>query len=917
MSILLEFRHHTALFPGDAMWVLLGIGLVSYVLIFPLVAFLRARRAARLSESNSEQWAELATRIKSLENKLRKIEAAGPVSERATAQGRPPEVAIAKEHAPEPAVAPRQLTGRALPPPPLPLEEPMPKPQPNIPAAPTPHLGVPEFIPAPGAAKESSREEWASLEEKLGANWLNKIGTGVFVIGVALFLSYSMRHLGPAGKIAVGYAVAAALLGFGVWGELNEGYRTISRAVLGGGWAIAYFTTYAMGNVRAVRLIESPALGFLLLFVVAAAMVAHSLRYHSELTTGFAYVLGFASVVVSRMSVGTLTASALLAASLAIVLWKRNWYTLEPLAIVSTYAVHFLWLRQIYDDLGGRKLFPQFGASAVLLTAYWLIWMISYFLRREDEPRTSNLLTASFLINAAGYLAVLHYQSFHPEWRFWFLLGAGAVYMAIAPLATRRSRRRAFLLTTTIGAAMIAAAFPYRYSGARVEIVWLIEAEILLVAGWRLAERHLRYLGWLTAAALYIYVLIHDLSFRLEVWKPPNVRLGATLGTLAAAYYLQAKFFPDRLGSDATRIDADAARASLVVATFYVLAAAWVALPFLDVGVTWTGVALVLAETGRRSRDATLQFCGHGSALLAAVRLLSNDLPWAEVYHALGWLTVGLAAAMFYLASRLVVIPAAPGAAGASPELEEPWTARFGGMPAVYTWAATVIGALLIWYQLSAGAIGLGWALLGLILLEAGRTLGDGPLENQALALFSLSFARIFFEELNVMTVVGHIPARMISVVALAAIYYYAALSTPHSEASVSASRSRVRNLYFWFGWGALVALARFELPLAWVAVAWAAMTVILYLTGRWADIFVLRQQAYLLTLLAGMRCALDNFYQTGASVAHLNTRTVTVISASLLFYVLLGIALAAKRRGSAAESGARWTPRVPEASHE
>jgi hypothetical protein len=94
-------------------------------------------------------------------------------------------------------------------------------------------------------------------------------------------------------------------------------------------------------------------------------------------------------------------------------------------------------------------------------------------------------------------------------------------------------------------------------------------------------------------------------------------------------------------------------------------------------------------------------------------------------------------------------------------------------------------------------------------------------------------------------------------------------------------------------------------------------MTVILYLVGRWTGILVLRQQAYLLTLLAGMRCAFDNFYQTGASAAHLNTRTVTVISASVLFYVLLGFTLAAKRRGRTAESGARWIPRVPEASHE
>ena len=100
--------------------------------------------------------------------------------------------------------------------------------------------------------------------------------------------------------------MSAILLTAGIIGEQKERYRIAGRAVLGGGWALAYFTTYALHNVASVRLVESPAIGFMFLFIVAAAMVAHSLRYHSEITTGFAYLLAFATIGISEIPLGAL-----------------------------------------------------------------------------------------------------------------------------------------------------------------------------------------------------------------------------------------------------------------------------------------------------------------------------------------------------------------------------------------------------------------------------------------------------------------------------------------------------------------------------------------------------------------------------------------------------------------------------------
>ncbi len=887
---------------------------------------------------------------------------------------------------------------------------------------------------------------WLDLEERLGANWLNKIGTTAFVIGVALFLNYSMHYLGPAGKIAVGYVLSAALVLIGVIGERRERYRIAARAVLGGGWAIAYFTTYALHNVAAVHLVQSPAIGFVLLFVVAAAMVLHSLRYNSQVATGFAYLLGFASVAVSQITLATLVASAALAASLAVVLWRRRWYRIEPPAILATYALHWVWLSQVFEKLGGHKPFPEFKASVTLLTLYWLVWMASYFLRDSTEREARMLLTGSFVLNAGGYLAVLRYQSLYPELRFWFLLAVGVTYLALAPLAERLRRRPAFVLTTTFGATLLAAAIPYRYSGTRLEILWLVEAEAFLVAGWRLAETHLRKLGWAAAGALTIYVTLHDLSPRLAVWDAPDHAMGWMLLALAAGFYLNARFAPRLLRERGVATDTACAASSYVVATGFMLEAAWVALPFMWVALVWAIVAVALGEIGRRADEhmllgcghgvalfaavrlalvnldytppwhgislrvvtmslavalfyliarriesagpahenksvlleallgrseiaaiytwtgtlltglmvgaefphkgalltwavlglasvavavsypsavaflltaawlalpfmwvatvwaalalavceigrwrsnAVLRGCGHGAALLAAARLLGVNLEHAPPWHgiSLRLLSVSLAAMLFYLLARRILPPRAESAEGTGAAAV---FARHGGLPAAYTWAATLLAALLAWNEVTNAAVGLAWAMLGIALVEEGRTLGDRPLRAQGHALLILSFARIFIADLNAAQRVGAVSARLTSVSLLAAIYYYAAFTADRGT-------SRMRSPYLWFGLGALAALARFELGIAWVAVAWAALAVIVYIAGRRFDLPPLRHQAYLLTLLVGARCALDNFYQVG-EWRFTNLRTVTVTAAALLLYLLLAASLVDRR---------------------
>jgi hypothetical protein len=222
---------------------------------------------------------------------------------------------VAKPAAPSPAPEPKP----AAPPPTSPQPTPGPKPatRPVSPPPVQPAHAMPTMEPARGRL--------FSLEETLGANWLNKIGIAILVIGLAFFLAYKLQTWGPGGKILCGFAVSVVLLGGGVWLERKPTYRIFARGGIGGGWALAYFTTFAAYHLQAARVLDTLPVDLALMLFVAAGMVGHSLLYRSQTVTSLAFMLGFATLLTSHVEeptqtvVFSLAASAILAVALVVV----------------------------------------------------------------------------------------------------------------------------------------------------------------------------------------------------------------------------------------------------------------------------------------------------------------------------------------------------------------------------------------------------------------------------------------------------------------------------------------------------------------------------------------------------------------------------------------------------------------------
>jgi len=852
-------------------------------LIGLVIALTRSQEHLRKIRSLQSQISLLREQLNNLGNRISDLEkgrekSTQPTPEIRVAQAPPQAPARAPITAPAPASKKAPISpppAAAAAPPPMASGSAVPPSAP--PSASQPAVRVPSF-----SASQKAPREWADIEERFGTNWLNKIGTAAFVIGVALLLNYSMHYLGPRGKIALGYALGAIFLAAGILGERNERYRIAGRAVLGGGWALVYFTTYAMHNIAAVRIVNSAAIGFALLFMVSLAMIAHSLRYKSQVTTGFAYVLAFVSVGVGQIPFGALIATLLLAASLVVILRARQWYALEPLAIIATYALQWIWLNQVYEAIGGHKPFPQLVSSIAVLTAYWAVYLISYFLREPAGIQQTQLLTASFLLNAAGYLFVLHYESFHPSWRFWFLLAAGAVYVAISAFSRSAGRRLGFILASTLGVALLLAAVPFRYSGGSLEILWLIEAEALLMIGWRLLDGHLRNLGWAGAGALAGYAAVHDLAPRLSTWQPPNGTVAWLMIALAAAFYLNSRL-RSRLGESATAVDEIACAASPGIATAFAFAAAWIGLPFVWTALVWTLIAVAVVQIGRRLPDRFLSAWGHIAVGLAVLRLLVVNLPHPYPWHqvSLRLVTVAGSCALLYVFARQNA-PLRQAEAPPAADAFLDWTEAAAWLPAIYTATATFLVTILLWDEVTAAAVAVAWGIFALALFEAANLLGHRPLRLEAYAVLVASFARIFIADLNSTAYLGHVPTPIVTVGILAAIYYYVSFSVTDSP--------RIRAAFLWLGTISLAALFRFESPAAWVAVSWAALAVALYSLGRSLKSRTFLNQACLMTLAVGVRCTFDNLYQTGPW--HFTTlRIATMVASAALLYALFAAA--------------------------
>jgi uncharacterized membrane protein len=870
-------------------------GLILFFLFGPWVlVWVGHRRRKREREEDRQRWGELTRRVYVLEEAAKKLQsvpkqqAPAPETSQPSREIRIPEAAPPKPPAVQIPTAPPPLAEtwvRATPPP-----TPPPSPRP---------IALPASAPAswrPSASVFTTLKSSLDLEEALGTNWLNKIGISILVLGLAFFLVYQLRTLGPAGKVSVGYAVSAFLLGAGLWLEGGERYRILARAGIGGGWALLFFTTYAIYHVPAAHVINSQIVDLILMLIVAAAMVWHTLRYKSQVVTGLAFLLAFLTVTISHESVYSLSAGGVLAAALVVIVGRMQWFELEIFGILASYFNHYLWVRPIIEAMHGhRKPFPEFAASAGILIAYWAIFRISYVFRQPRHSRQEHLSTVAALLNTILLLALLKYQSVHPEWAFWALLAIGAVETIIGQLPITRKRRSAVIVLGTLGVILLIAAFPFRYSGTRLAVLWLMEAEALLLIGVWTREVIFRRLGLLATLLVAGQMISVDVAWiagrRMDGAEESSNFPLALIFAIAAAVFYTNSHWVFRRWNDLFSVEFDNRlmhRLSYVAALMLFIGA-WIAFPGSWTAVAWSALGLLLLVTGERFRIRELGYQANVFALAAVVRALKINL---EAYHRLDGLTlrlitIFLVAVLLYVSSRWKIADINQGAT-----IADKFYAIAELLSGSYAWAASFLLALLAWYELRPVGVAVVWAIGGLLLFELGLTGPSLSLRLQAYVALLASFLRIFYVNLNAAGLPGEVSPRFYTVVPLALVFFYAywRLHEKAGDLFEFEHKLRVKDFCCYLGTLTIAALMRFELAADWVATGWAALAFLLMAIAWRSRRLLFLHQGLLLTFAVLFRTVFHNFYQRSYFPAPVwESRELSVgVAVALLFASLL-----------------------------
>lgn len=767
--------------------------------------------------------------------------------------------------------------------------EPAEPPEPEEPVEPEAPIIRPESMPPaerpwhPESARQRSaawlgelRAASIAWEERIGGSWLNKAGALLVVIGVSLFVGWSVVRLGPFGRVAIGLILSGCLLAGGIVFERNAAYRVFALGLAAAGWGGIYVTTYAMHGLEAARVIDDPLMAVGLLLTVAAGMIVHALYEGIPAMVAVAYASAFAAVALGPASMFAAVACIVLAITLLVVAYHYDWPMLAVGGVVCTYGTLAFRFPPHDPSLGGGDVM----AGHAMIWACWAafeafdILMLARGRVRGDSSRT---LMPLILCGLLG-VATLHWPV---GWdRFDLFLAAATAAYGLSSIfrlvACRRSPLpaaadsvdrmflRGYEASITIAASLWAWAVWTRFeTGWRLHAGLLMEAEFLFLAGIASAQRHLRALAAILFAVLLARLLLDDVPSggTIELWGLTLARW--TPSAIAAVVVLVAN---RALLSPAGRQPLLAGErgygyAATALTAFVLGQEAWQRHNGLGpehLGFLWLVQAWILLQIAARFRlvDARRQSFLLGLVSLVPLGII-NAFPMFPIESTgdttRSWIWLLPAAAILYVAGWQI---ARGGLSQSLDRAEIPATA-------MSLCAASTLLVAFLWHALPSPLVALGWGGFALLVFQVGVWWPRADLRWHAIIAAGLTVGRLFLANFTNVGMTGVVSHRVLTVVPVILLLYdfAARLSDLRLRRIVGWGERRLPRVFSWAGTIVLVVLLRFELGRSFTVAGWAILAVVLMVLGRRRGDYQLRWQSHAISLLTFARGWGTHFY--------------------------------------------------------
>ncbi|MBU1109940.1 MAG: DUF2339 domain-containing protein [Candidatus Riflebacteria bacterium] len=607
-----------------------------------------------------------------------------------------------------------------------------------------------------------AKTDWSSMdfESMIGGNLMNKAGAFLLVIGMALFLNYSFAALGPWAKLAAGATFSTILLAWGIFLERKKSGNLMAVGLIGAGWSCLYLTAFSAHGVAATKVIETPLVGMLLLIAVSCGMIAHSLRYRSEVATGLAFIFAFAGLFVAEVSLFSEVAAVIMAISMLAISWYFDWHQLASAGLILTYGSMLARLNwnSPPSTLGPlqRIMFLQ-PLLLVLWSTFELVGMS--FMRRN--PTSEEPTRFLFPMNFVAYLvASLLTWPMVKEAPLYFLAGLIMAQYIVTGLArgfwcsnpgeAAVEKVRFFLGSCedslVIAAGALCYGIWYLLPAPVVVIGWAVVGLILVEIAYRLPWQLMRFIGHLIVTVAFFRVFIANLDI-----AGASAGISHRLLTVVPVIFMMLHLYyrtDTELSWEASPTGGTRQFAPAYSYYALILAAALVRFE-LGAGLTppiWAVLAIVMTGLGQKLKNVHFGRQGLYLAIGAIGYGLGNDWHSDSINPVLGnpW-GIGLVSITCLYACRWMT----------GNEVAAPADSILSGLDAfrqhIFSLGGSIGLAYLLYVQISGGFLTLAWSLMGMGLLVAGFMFKDRLLRFSGLGLVLLCIIKVFLYDARVL----------------------------------------------------------------------------------------------------------------------------------------------------------------------
>ncbi len=667
------------------------------------------------------------------------------------------------------------------------------------------------------AATLAGEKSSFDLEKLIAGRWLMRVGMLLVLIGVAYFLKYAFDNnwIGPAGRVALGLLAGSGLLLLSHF-LLKRGYVYFSEGITSLGGGVLYLSLYAAWHYYAL---VANGVAFLLMIVVTAALLAIAVGRDSQRLAVLGLIGGFLTpVLVStgrNAQLELFTYVAALDIGLLILTRLRQWRFLEPLAFACTQLYFWGWYDRFYHTE------PQLLPTMIFASVFFFIFAVLPAIRnrRTDELFPEQMTV--MLANAFIYLIALRAMLW-PTHRWTLTIAVlilSAVHLGITTFIPKRTeqddgqRPLSFLLYAGLALTFATLAIPIRLEGKWITMAWAIEGAVLMWTGFRARL-------WLLRAAGFI--LFGITAFRLIFFPIPaerfffNARFGVyavTIACFAAALWFAWKNSQQLDERERTAFGALALALNLVTLTaltqeiwLYFSPVAGTsytpqleATRLLSLSAFWAIYAAALFAGGLRWELLRVRVQAYLLLAIVAMKVVLADFGEAgDIHFAWPLLNARFVCFTIVLASMLAMIWLARRNPGPLGKLEEQLVSALA--VACNVLAVTAL-SIEVWdfFQPPAGepyhrdtrlarqlGLSLLWTFYAGALIVTGVRRQQKGLRYQALALFGITIAKVFFFDLGFLSGFYRIMSSLgLGIVLLVVAFLYQKFVTrPPTEAS-------------------------------------------------------------------------------------------------------------------------------------